>query len=93
MQQTATRPLRHCLARPQSLPAACLQMDNSGHRRNIIEMSETANASPNRPVWNAERALGEKRAPKPEPKWEIHLYLNPRRRLKDQTLLGRAIDG
>lgn len=57
-----------------------------------MEMSETLNASPKRPVWNAGRAVGAKRALKPKQIWKIRFYLNPRRRLRDRALFDLAID-
>ena len=54
-------------------------------------MSETFNASPKRPVWNAGRAVGAKRALKPKQIWEIRFCLNQRRRLRDRALFDLAI--
>jgi integrase len=58
----------------------------------IMEMSEIVNASPKRPVWNAGRAVGAKRALEPKQIWEIRFYLNQRRRLRDRALFDLAID-
>lgn len=58
----------------------------------IMEMSEAVNASPKRPVWNAGRTVGAKRALKPKQIWEIRFYLNQRRRLWDRALFDLAID-
>lgn len=57
-----------------------------------MEMSETLNRFPKRPVWNAGRAVGAKRALKPKQIWEIRFYLNQRRRLRDRALFDLAID-
>lgn len=57
----------------------------------IMEMSETLNASPKRPVLNAGRAVGSKRALKPKQIWEIGFCLNQRRRLRDRALFVLAI--
>ena len=57
-----------------------------------MEVSETVNASPKRPVWNAGRTVGAKRALKPKQIWEIRFYLNQRRRLRDRALFDLAID-
>lgn len=57
-----------------------------------MEMSETANASSRRPVRNAGRTVGAKRALKPKQTWEIRFYLNQRRRLRDRALFDLAID-
>jgi hypothetical protein len=40
----------------------------------IMEMTETVNASPKRPVWNAGGTFGAKRALKPRQIWEIRFY-------------------
>ncbi len=50
-----------------------------------MEMSDTVNASPKRPFWNAERTFGAKWALKPKQIWEIRFYLNQRRRLRDRA--------
>ncbi|TCU49289.1 hypothetical protein EDF58_1294 [Novosphingobium sp. PhB57] len=39
-----------------------------------MEMTETVNASPKRPVWNAGGTFGAKRALKPRQIWEIRFY-------------------
>lgn len=57
-----------------------------------MEMSESLNTSPKRPVLNAGRAVGAKRALKPKQIWEIRFYLNQRRRLKNRALFVLAID-
>lgn len=44
------------------------------------------------PVWNAGRTVGAKRALKPKQIWQIRLYLNERRRLRDRALFDLAID-
>ncbi len=45
-----------------------------------------------RPVWNAGRSVGVKRALKPKHIWEIRFLLNERRRLRDRALFDLAID-
>lgn len=45
-----------------------------------------------RPVWNAGRTVGAKRALKLKQIWEIRFYLNQRRRLRDRALFDLAID-
>lgn len=45
-----------------------------------------------RPVWNAGRSVGAKRALKPQHIWEIRFLLNERRRLRDRALFDLAID-
>ena len=57
-----------------------------------MEMPETKAPAVKRPVWNAERTVGAKRALKPKQIWEIRFYLNQRRRLRDRALFGLAID-
>lgn len=82
--------------KPHNISSVGLQpfsrMANLGHRRMIMEMNETVNASPKRPVWNAGRAVGAKRALKPKQIWEIRFYLNQRHRLRDRALFDLAID-
>jgi integrase len=63
-----------------------------GHRRMIMEMSETETTASKRQVWNAGRTVGAKRALKPKQIWEIRFYLNQRRRLRDRALFDLAID-
>jgi integrase len=63
----------------------------SGHRRMIMEMPKTEPTT-KRPVWNAGRTVGAKRALKPKQIWEIRFYLNQRRRLRDRALFDLAID-
>lgn len=43
-------------------------------------------------VWNAGRAAGAKRALKPKQIWEMSVYLNQHRRLRDRALFYLAID-
>ena len=57
-----------------------------------MEMPETELTAPKRPVWNAGRTVGAKRALKPKQIWEIRFYLNQRRRLRDRALFDLAID-
>ena len=57
-----------------------------------MEMPETEFVPTKRPVWNAGRAVGAKRALKPKQIWEIRFYLNQRRRLRDRALFDLAID-
>ncbi len=57
-----------------------------------MEMPETEFAATKRPVWNAGRAVGAKRALKPKQIWEIRFYLNQRRRVRDRALFDLAID-
>ena len=56
-----------------------------------MEMPETEPTT-KRPVWNAGRTVGAKRALKPKQIWEIRFYLNQRRRLRDRALFDLAID-
>ncbi len=57
-----------------------------------MEMPETEPTATKRPVWNAGRSVGAKRALKPKQIWEIRFYLNQRRRLRDRALFDLAID-
>ncbi|TDW59545.1 hypothetical protein EDF57_11338 [Novosphingobium sp. PhB55] len=57
-----------------------------------MEMPETELTAIKRPVWNAGRTVGAKRALKPKQIWEIRFYLNQRRRLRDRALFDLAID-
>jgi len=57
-----------------------------------MEMPETELTATKRPVWNAGRTVGAKRALKPKQIWEIRFYLNQRRRLRDRALFDLAID-
>lgn len=57
-----------------------------------MEMPETELNATKRPVWNAGRTVGAKRALKPKQIWEIRFYLNQRRRLRDRALFDLAID-
>ena len=57
-----------------------------------MEMPETEPTATKRPVWNAGRTVGAKRALKPKQIWEIRFYLNQRRRLRDRALFDLAID-
>ena len=57
-----------------------------------MEMPETAPTAAKRPVWNAGRTVGAKRALKPKQIWEIRFYLNQRRRWRDRALFDLAID-
>jgi len=43
-----------------------------------MEMPETELTATKRPVWNAGRTVGAKRALKPKQIWEIRFYLNQR---------------
>ncbi|MET0239506.1 MAG: integrase, partial [Sphingobium sp.] len=51
-----------------------------------MEMPETELTATKRPVWNAGRTVGAKRALKPKQIWEIRFHLNQRRRLRDRAL-------
>lgn len=57
-----------------------------------MEKSETELTATKRPVWNAGRTVGAKRALKPKQIWEIRFYLNQRRRLRDRALFDLAMD-
>lgn len=57
-----------------------------------MEEPETTATVTKRPVWNAGRSVGAKRALKPKQIWEIRFYLNERRRLRDRALFDLAID-
>jgi len=57
-----------------------------------MEMPETEPTTTKRPVWNAGKTVGAKRALKPKQIWEIRFYLNQRRRLRDRALFDLAID-
>jgi hypothetical protein len=56
-----------------------------------MEMPETEPTATKRPVWNAGRTVGAKRALKPKQIWEIRFYLNQRRRLLDRALFDLAV--
>lgn len=57
-----------------------------------MEMPETDVNATKRPVWNAGRSVGARRALKPKHIWEIRFLLNERRRLRDRALFDLAID-
>lgn len=57
-----------------------------------METPETETIATKRPVWNAGRSVGAKRALKPKQIWEIRFFLNERRRLRDGALFDLAID-
>jgi Site-specific recombinase XerC len=57
-----------------------------------MEKQETKIAAIKRPVWNAGRTVGAKRALKPKQICEIRFYLNQQRRLRDRALFDLAID-
>lgn len=57
-----------------------------------MEKCETETTAIKRPVWNAGRTVGAKRALKPKQIWEIRFYLNQRRHLRDRALFDLAID-
>ena len=57
-----------------------------------METPETNVNGTKRPVWNAGRSVGAKRALKPKQIWEIRFLLNKRRRLRDRALFDLAID-
>jgi integrase len=57
-----------------------------------METPETDVNATKRPVWNAGRSVGAKRALKPKQIWEIRFLLNERRRLRDRALFDLAID-
>lgn len=58
----------------------------------IKETPETDVNATKRPVWNAGRSVGAKRALKPKHIWEIRFLLNERRRWRDRALYDLAID-
>ncbi|MEA1618601.1 tyrosine-type recombinase/integrase [Erythrobacter sp. T5W1-R] len=57
-----------------------------------METSGNETTTTKRPVWNAGRTVGAKRALKPKQIWQIRFYLNERRRLRDRALFDLAID-
>jgi hypothetical protein len=57
-----------------------------------MEILATELAATKRPVWNAGRTVGAKRALKPKQIWEIRFYLSQHRRLRDRALFDLAID-
>ena len=57
-----------------------------------METPETDVNATKRPVWNAGRSVGAKRALKPKQIWETRFLLNERRRLRDRALFDLAID-
>jgi hypothetical protein len=57
-----------------------------------METPETDVNATKRPVWNAGRSVGAKRALKPKQIWEIRFLLNERRRVRDRALFDLAID-
>ncbi len=57
-----------------------------------MEMLSTEPTATKRPVWNAGRTVGAKRALKPKQIWEIRFYLNQQRRVRDRALFDLAID-
>ena len=57
-----------------------------------METPETEMHAAKRPVWNAGRSVGAKRALKPKQIWEIRFFLNERRRVRDRALFDLAID-
>lgn len=57
-----------------------------------MEMSESETTASKRPVWNAGRSVGAKRALKPKQIWEIRFFLNERRRVRDRAMFDLAID-
>lgn len=57
-----------------------------------METPEAEITATKRPVWNAGRTVGAKRALKPKDIWEIRFYLNQRRRLRDCALFDLASD-
>jgi hypothetical protein len=72
---------------PSAYPARkCSSEGHYGHWRMNMEMLETETHAAKRPVWNAGRTVGAKRALKPKQIWEIRFYLNQRRRLRDRAL-------
>ncbi len=56
-----------------------------------MEMSEIGLTAAKRPVWNAGRPVGAKRALKPKQIWEIRFYLNQRRHLRDRARFDLAM--
>ena len=57
-----------------------------------METPENETTTTKRPVWDAGRTVGAKRALKPKQIWEIRFLLNDRRRLRDRALFDIAID-
>lgn len=57
-----------------------------------METPETKLNAAKRPIWNAGRRVGAKRALKTKQIWEIRFHLNDRRRLRDRALFDLAID-
>jgi integrase len=57
-----------------------------------METPETDVDATKRPVWNAGRGVGAKRALKPKQILDIRFLLNERRRLRDRALFDLAID-
>jgi len=57
-----------------------------------METPETETTTNERPVWNAGRTVGAKRALKPKQIWQIRFYLYKRRSLRDRALFDLAID-
>jgi hypothetical protein len=69
-----------------------LQTANKAIGEMTMEMPKTEPTATRRPVWNAGRAVGTKRALKPKQILEIRFHLNQRRRLRDRALFDLAID-
>ena len=57
-----------------------------------METTEKEMPAAKRPVWNAGRRVGAKRALKPKQIWEIRFFLNERLRVRDRALFDLAID-
>ncbi len=57
-----------------------------------MEMPVAELTATKRPVWNARKTVGAKRVLKPKQIWEIRVYLNHRRHLRDRALFDLAIN-
>jgi hypothetical protein len=66
--------------------------DHCGHWIMLMETPGTELPAAKRPVWNAGRSVGAKRALKPKQIWESRFFLNERRRVRDRALFDLAID-
>ena len=58
-----------------------------------MEMPETETTAIKRPVWNAGRSVGAKRALKPKQIWEIRFFLNERRPSRGAEGIDPALRG
>lgn len=57
-----------------------------------MEMPATEMTATKRPVWNAGRSVGAKRALKPKQLWEFRFFLNERCCVRDRVPFDLAID-